>query len=183
MAFTGDSLDSCDRMSWDPAWKELTCHFPLYELTLHASLLYKHAKGMRRSLPENRKLDWFLPFFFPYIKLGLHAYTYMYAYLPSGKGHMEPMEAHFWQRDKPELGITFGVSNRPEVMKWSWWKVPWHPLLTNVLPATGPVLFPQAVSLGLLFLPFVCLLTPLHSSFLLQHRKSSHLKFQMTWLQ
>ena len=34
-------------------------------------------------------------FFFPYIKLGLHAYTYMYAYLPSGKGHMEPMEAHF----------------------------------------------------------------------------------------
>lgn len=183
MAFTGDSLDSCDRMRWDPAWKELTCHFPLYELTLHASLLYKHAKGMRRSLPENRKLDWFLPFFFPYIKLGLHAYTYMYAYLPSGKGHMEPMEAHFWQRDKPELGITFAVSNRPEVMKWSWWKVPWHPLLTNVLPATGPVLFPQAVSLGLLFLPFVCLLTPLHSSFLHQHRKSSHSKFQMTWLQ
>ena len=128
-------------------------------------------------------IDSYLFFFFPFIKLGLHTYTYMYAYLSSGKGHKEPMEAHFWQRDKLELGITFGVSNRPEVMKWSWWKVPWHPLLANVLPATGPVLFPQTVSLGLLFLPFVCLLTPLHSSFLLQHRKSSHLKFQMTWLQ
>ena len=77
MAFTGDSLDSCDRMSWDPPWKELTCHFPLYELTLYASLLYTHPKGMGCSLPENRKLDWFF-LFFSFIKLGLREYTYMY---------------------------------------------------------------------------------------------------------
>lgn len=182
MAFSGESLDSCDRMSWDPPWNELTCHFPLYELTLHASLFYTHPEGMRCSLPENRKLDWFFLFFFSLYKIGTPC-IHLYVSLPSGKGHMDSMVAHFWQRDELELGISFGVSNGPEVMKWSWWKAPWHPFLANVLPATGPVLSPQTVSLELLFLPFICLLTPLHSRFLLQHRKSSHLKFQLTWLQ
>lgn len=121
-------------------------------------------------------------FFFFLYKIGTPC-IHLYVSLPSGKGHMESMVAHFWQRDELELGISFGVSNGPEVMKWSWWKAPWHPSLANVLPATCPVLSPQTVSLELLFLPFICLLTPLHSRFLLQHRKSSHLKFQVTWLQ
>ena len=158
-------------------------HFSLYEHSLHVSLLYTYHKGIREFLPENRELGWFFYFFLLlcFIKLGIHTYTYIYlSHLE--KAQMEPMLAHFWQRDKLELGITFGISNWPGVMKWTWWKAPWLFLLVNILPTTSPALFSQTVSLGSLSLPFICLLTPLHTRFLLQHRKSSHLKFQKTSL-